>query len=157
MSVFTATTSTGSQNRISGELQSAIKSETGSDANVKGLDGGVDAATNLLDDGRNIDRLETDIDTSKGATDIDVDLSDGTTIEVKNKNYNEIPEYASRVKGLRLTEKMEKFAEERDELVIAARGDPSNADILESVKNNIETDYPDTNVQPEHIDNVDEV
>ena len=66
-------------------LQSAIKSGTGSDANMKGLDGEVDVATNLLDDGRNIDKLETDIDTSKGATDIDVDLSDGTAIEVKNK------------------------------------------------------------------------
>lgn len=47
--------------------------------------------------------------------------------------------------------------EERDELVIAARGDPSNADVLKNVKNNIETDYPDTNVQLKHIDNVDEV
>ena len=52
---------------------------------------------------------------------------------------------------------MEKFAEERDELVITARGDPSDADILKSVKNNIETDYPDTNVQLRHSDNVDEV
>ena len=66
-------------------LQSAIKSGTGSDANMKGLDGEVDAATNLLDDGRNIDRLETNIDTSKGATDIDVDLSDGTTIKVEKQ------------------------------------------------------------------------
>jgi len=138
-------------------LQSAIKSGTGSDANMKGLDGEVDAATNLLDDGRNIDRLETDIDTSKGATDIDVDLSDGTAIEVKNKNYNEVPEYAKSRRESELTEKMEKFAEERDELVIAARGDPSNADVLKNIKNNIETDYPDTSVQLKQIDNVDEV
>ena len=52
---------------------------------------------------------------------------------------------------------MEKFAEERDELVIAARGDPSNADVLKNIKNNIETDYPDTSVQLKQIDNVDEV
>ncbi|KAA9404655.1 hypothetical protein EGO51_18235 [Haloarcula hispanica] len=138
-------------------LKSAIKSGTGSDTNTKGLDGEVDAATNLLDDGRKIDKLETDIDTSKGETDIDVDLSDGTAIEVKNKNYNEVPEYARSSRESELTKKMEKFAEERDELVIAARGDPSNADVLKNVKNNIETAYPDTNVQLKHIDNVDEV
>ena len=55
------------------------------------------------------------------------------------------------------TLKMEKFAEERDEIVVTARGDPSGADILKSIKNNIEIDYPDTNVQLRHIDNVDEV
>ena len=88
-----------------GGLQSAIKSGTGSDANMKGLGGGVDAATNLLDDGRDIDRLETDIDTSKGATGIDVDLSDGTTIEVKNRDYNEIPEFLRPDEEADLTEK----------------------------------------------------
>ena len=72
---------------------------------MKGLDGEVDATTNLLNDGRNIDRLETDIDTSKGATDIDVDLSDGTAIEVKNRNYNEAPEFLRPDEEADLTEK----------------------------------------------------
>ena len=52
---------------------------------------------------------------------------------------------------------MEKFAEERDELVTAARGDPSNVDVLKNVKNNIETDYPDTTVRLRRIDEVDVV
>jgi hypothetical protein len=124
---------------------------------MKGLDGEVDVATNLLDDGRNIDKLETDIDTSKGATDIDVDLSDGTTIEVKNRNYNGIPEFLRPDEEADLTEKMEKYAEKRDELVITARGDPSSAEILQNVRDNIETDYPDTTVHLRRIDEVDEV
>lgn len=79
-------------------FQSAIKLGTGSGENMKGLDGEVDAATNLLDDGRNIDRLETDIDTSRGATDIDVDLSDGTAIEVKTRTTTRFQSFSDRVK-----------------------------------------------------------
>lgn len=36
---------------------------------------------------------------------------------------------------------MEKYAGKRDELVITARGDPSSAETLQNVKDNIETDY----------------
>jgi len=52
---------------------------------------------------------------------------------------------------------MEKYAEERDNLVIAARGTPSSADILTEVQKNIETAYPDTTVQLKHIDDITDI
>lgn len=52
---------------------------------------------------------------------------------------------------------MEKYAEKRDELVITAGGDPSSAEILQNVRDNIETDYSDTTVRLRRIDEVDEV
>lgn len=123
---------------------------------LQGLDGEVDAATNILDNERTVIKsLDNDIDTSKGTTDVDIDLEDGTGIEVKNRDYTEIPEYAKDSEIDELTTKMEKYAEVRDDIVIATKGDPQSSDVLQSVKENIESDYPDAEIQIMHIDDLD--
>ncbi|WP_058991337.1 hypothetical protein [Haloarcula sp. CBA1127] len=142
------------QNDVGG-LYEAIRERAGgpNTNNFKGLDGEVDAAENILDsDDAEIDRLETDITTDQGPTDIDILLEDGTAIEVKNRDYDDVPSYAEDREIRELTEKMDKYAEEKDSIAIATRGNPESADVLQAVKSNIEDDYPDTTVDLRKID-----
>lgn len=123
---------------------------------MNGLDGEADAATNLLDnDGREISQLNNQIDAPEGATDIDVDLEDGTAVEVKNRDYDDVPAYAANAREQELTTKLRKYAEERDDVVLAARGDPADSDLLQSVQETIEAEYPDTTVRLIRIEDLD--
>jgi hypothetical protein len=120
------------------------------------LDGEADAATNILEnDQRTLRRLETQVDNSRGKTDIDVDIEDGTGIEVKNRNYDNVPDYAEDRVVDDLTEKMKVYAEARDTIVIAARSNPKDSDILQRAKQNVRADYPNTEVRIVNIDDLD--
>jgi len=82
--------------------------------NFKGTDGEIDAASNVLDSGREIKTLRKNIETDEGSTDIDILLEDGTAIEVKNRGYNDVPPYAEGSRITELTQKMKKYAEDSD-------------------------------------------
>lgn len=49
---------------------------------------------------------------------------------------------------------MKKYAEKRDDLVIATRGDPAEADIPSAVKASIESESPDVTVSLKNIDDL---
>ena len=81
-------------------LAEAIRARTGNSLNnFKGIDSEADAATNIINNqNRNTTRLDRDIENSEGETDIDIDLEDGTAIEVKKKE--EYPDTEIRLKNI---------------------------------------------------------
>lgn len=125
----------------------------GSEVNLKGLVGEVDAATDILDnDARFLARLNRKIDTPTGSTDIDLELADGTAIEVKNIDYADISDFLRDRELNDLETKIQRYAAVRDEIIIATR--TSDTNLLKPLRNTIESAHPDTNVQIKNIEDL---
>lgn len=133
-------------------------------SNLKGEVGTVTAATKVTDGGKTVKAVDKDIETSKGSTDIDVELTDGTAIEVKNFDYDSTgadlpPEIRQRAIDRRtneLAEKLEKYSEESDSVVLATRGDPNSAEIPQEALKRADID-DGTTVQLMNIDDLDQI
>jgi hypothetical protein len=120
----------------------------------KGEVGTVRTAANALDAGKIVTDIDDVIKTPSGKTDIDIRLKDGTAVEVKNYDYAEVPPYAAASEQQKLVDKLRKYAEESDTVVLATRGDPADAEIPGSVKESIESEFPDTTVELKSIDEI---
>ncbi|MFC4406042.1 thrombospondin type 3 repeat-containing protein [Haloarchaeobius iranensis] len=125
-------------------LAKAIRAGKGSVNNVKGLDGEVEAATNLIDAGVEVRELEfnvvADIDGNEVASEIDIDLAnEDTGIEIKNRDYesayenmpDEIAESARQQDIDDLVQKIEVVTRNRDTYIIASRTENIEGTVIE--------------------------
>jgi len=118
-------------------LQSAIRGGFGTRSNMKGLDGEVDIATDLMDNNDAVtvrelsvdgDDMNAEIDgtTRQSEVDIDLETSDGRTIgvESKNRDYNDVT--FSRIAESDIDDLTNKFnvvSRNRDEMYVVSRTD----------------------------------
>ncbi|WP_136350969.1 hypothetical protein [Natronorubrum bangense] len=128
-------------------------------SNLKGEVGAVTTAKKATDGGKTVRKMDDDIETPKGNTDIDVKLSDGTAIEVKNFDYADVtnrPQFMIDDEVSKLTAKLEKYSVESDSVVVATRGNPESAEIPQRALN--DADISDgTTVEFKNIEDIDQL
>lgn len=138
-------------------LQSAIRGGFGTRSNMKGLDGEVDAATELVENNDAVDVREMSVDgedmsadipnsgTRESEVDIDVETSDGRMIgiESKNRDYNDVTfDQLAQADIDDLTNKFNVVSRNRDEMYVVSRTDnPRDNEIISAAIER--ADFPD--------------
>ena len=138
-------------------LRSAIRGGFGTRSNMKGLDGEVDIATNLIDNNDAVTVRALSVDGRKmradipgrgmreSEVDIDIQTSDGRTIgvESKNRDYNDVTFNQLAEDDIEdLTNKFNVVSRNRDEMYVVSQTDnPQDNEIISAAIE--EADFPD--------------